>query len=52
MPEPDDELKRLHEEFITGYEQGYKDATEGVDSIENYGGPLSLHNGIIDNRGE
>lgn len=43
-PEFDEELKRLHEAYVVGYEQGYKDATEGVDSIDNFGGVLSWHN--------
>ncbi len=48
--ESDEELKRLHEAYIVGYEQGYKDATEGLDSIEDFGGVLSWHNVTVNEK--
>ncbi len=41
LTEEEYDIKKLQEEFKTGYEQGYVDAISGEDSLENFGGPLS-----------
>lgn len=42
------ETKFGYESFIIGYDQGYEDAIEGNDSLEDFGGALTLHNVSID----
>ncbi len=37
-----------YESFIIGYDQGYEDALEGNDSLEDFGGALTWHNVSID----
>ncbi len=35
--------KQLHENYVEGYEQGFSDAVDGKDMLENYGGEHRWH---------